>query len=140
MNREKRSGGCLCGAVRFDIEGPMREVLICHCGQCRKQHGHAAAFTSAPLEKFRFLEAHSLAWYRSSDGAERGFCKICGSTLFWRSIGSDGLSVTAGSLDKPTGLSCTAHLFTAFKGDYYEIPEDGLERHAEWSRPKPNRS
>lgn len=135
---EKRSGSCLCGAVRFEIEGPMRGVLFCHCGQCRKHHGHAAAFTSAPFEKFTFLERQSLAWYRSSDGAERGFCGICGSNLFWRRIGGRGLSVTAGSIDPPTGLSCAAHLFTAFKGDYYDIPKDGLERHAEWMPPRPS--
>jgi hypothetical protein len=136
---EKRSGSCLCGAVRFEIEGPMRGVLFCHCGQCRKQHGHAAAFTSAPFEKFTFFERQSLAWYRSSDGAERGFCGICGSNLFWRRIGGRRLSVTAGSIDPPTGLSGAAHLFTAFKGDYYDIPKDGLERHAEWMPPRPSR-
>jgi hypothetical protein len=133
---KKRSGTCLCGAVRFEIEGPMRGVLICHCGQCRKHHGHAAAFTSTPMEKFRFLESQSLAWYRSSEGAERGFCRICGSNLFWRRVGGGTLSVSAGSIDPPTGLSCAAHLFTAFKGDYYDIPKDGLERHAEWMPPR----
>jgi hypothetical protein len=52
--------------------------------------------------------------------------------MFWRRIGAASLSVTAGSLDEPTGLACGAHLFTAFKGDYYEIPDDGVERHATW--------
>jgi hypothetical protein len=129
---EVRTGGCLCGSVRFEVRGPMRPVLICHCGQCRKQHGHAAAFTSALASEFRFLEERGLAWYRSSEEAERGFCRDCGSSLFWRRTGSRSLSVTAGSLDEPTGLTCGAHLFTASKGDYYELPEDGVERHATW--------
>ncbi len=132
MTEEKRTGGCLCGAVRFEVAGPMRAVLICHCGQCRRQHGHAAAYTSAPREKFRFLAESGLGWYRSSEAAERGFCRACGSSLFWRRIGGVGLSVAAGALDEPTGLSCGAHLFTVSKGDYYELPEDGLPRHAEW--------
>jgi hypothetical protein len=131
-SKGKLSGSCLCGAVRFEVTGPMRDVLICHCKQCRKQHGHAAAFTSAPAENFRFMEERGLAWYRSSQEAERGFCRGCGSTLFWRRIGAATLSVTAGSLEQPTGLHCAAHLFTAFKGDYYELPEDGVERHATW--------
>jgi hypothetical protein len=135
MEEKTRTGGCLCGAMRFAVTGPLREVLICHCGQCRRQHGHAAAFTNAPQERFRFLEERGLAWYRSSEDAERGFCRECGSSLFWRRLGGPTLSVTAGSLDGPTGLSCRAHVFTAWKGDYYEIPEDGLERHAGWRHP-----
>lgn len=136
MVEQRRSGGCLCGAVRYEITGPLRGVLFCHCGQCRRQHGHAAAFTAAPRERFHFLAERGLAWYRSSESAERGFCRECGSSLFWRRLGSPSLSVTAGSLDAPTGLACDAHVFTAWKGDYYEIPEDGLDRRAEWSRPR----
>ena len=138
MIEVKRSGGCLCGAVRFEVAGPLREVLICHCKQCRTQHGHAAAFTGAPAEKFRFLEQRGLAWYRSSEKAERGFCRECGSSLFWRRSGGSTLSVTAGSIDEPTGLVSGAHLFTASKGDYYELPDDGVERHA--TSPRPNAS
>ena len=130
-----RTGGCLCEAVRFAVTGPLREVLICHCGQCRRQHGHAAAFTNAPRKRVRFLEERGLAWYRSSESAERGFCRECGSCLFWRRVGSQTLSVTAGSLDQPTGLACAAHVFTAWKGDYYEIAEDGLMRCSEWRHP-----
>ena len=98
-----------------------------------------AAFTGAPAEKFRFLQQRGLAWFRSSEEAERGFCRECGSSLFWRRIGSATLSVTAGSLDEPTGLKCGAHLFTAFKGDYYDLPEDGVERHAAYM-PRPGAS
>ena len=137
MSEEVRTGSCLCGSVRFEVRGPMREVLICHCKQCRRQHGHAAAYTNAPAEKFRFLEQRGLAWHRSSEEAERGFCRECGSSLFWRRIGARSLSVTAGSLDEPTGLACGAHLFTAYKGDYYEIGEDGVARHATWREAPP---
>ena len=63
MSEEVRTGSCLCGSVRFEVRGPMREVLICHCKQCRKQHGHAAAFTSAPANQFRFIEDRGLAGY-----------------------------------------------------------------------------
>jgi hypothetical protein len=93
----------------------MRDILICHCAQCRRQHGHAAAFTNAPKEKFKFLEDRGLTWYRSSDGAERGFCRECGSNLFWRRVNGSTLSVTPGCLENPTGLTCGAHVFTAWK-------------------------
>jgi hypothetical protein len=129
----RRSGGCLCGAVRYEVCGPLRDVLICHCSQCRRVHGTPAAFSGAPEERFRLLEARGLAWYRSSDIAERGFCRDCGSSLFWRPLGKGRLSFTPGSLDDGHGLRCSAHVFTASKGDYYEIPEDGLRRFPEWS-------
>jgi len=129
--QETRHGHCLCGAVKFDIIGPMRPILICHCAQCRRQHGHTPAFTSAPKENFKFLEDRGLAWYRSSDDAERGFCEECGSNLFWRRLNDPRMSVTAGSLENPTGLTCGAHVFTAWKGDYYDLPEDGVPRYAE---------
>jgi hypothetical protein len=135
--QETRQGNCLCGAVRFEVSGPMRDILICHCAQCRRQHGHAAAFTNAPKEKFKFLEDRGLTWYRSSDGAERGFCRECGSNLFWRRVNGSTLSVTPGSLESPTGLTCGAHVFTAWKGDYYDLPEDGLPRYAEWQQTEP---
>ena len=135
MSEENRKGGCLCGAVRFEIKGPMRDVLICHCRQCRRQHGHPAAFTNAPAERFEFLEQRGLSWYRSSEKAERGFCRECGSALFYRRIGNPTLSVTAGSLEDPTGLRCNAHLFIASKADYYELPEDGIQRYGTWPRP-----
>jgi hypothetical protein len=132
-NPGTRTGGCLCGQVRYEVSGSLRGVLICHCGQCRKHHGHAAAYTSAPEERVRLLERSGLAWYRSSEKAERGFCRNCGSSLFWRPLGKHTLSITAGSLDDGAGISCSAHVFTASKGDYYDIPEDGLRRYEEWS-------
>lgn len=64
----------------------------------------------------------TLAWYESSPGAERGFCRVCGSSLFWRCEADNGAtSVMSGTLDGDTGLHTGKHIFTAFKGDYYEI-------------------
>lgn len=64
-------------------------------------------------------------WYRASDFARRGFCADCGSSLFWQRDGSDIIDVAAGALDSPTGLRLQGHIFTADKGDYYQIT-DGL--------------
>ena len=69
-------------------------------------------------------EDRGLTWYRSSDIAQRGFCHKCGSPLFWDS-GADEMSINAGSLDPPTGLTLTQHIFVEAKGDYYRI-DDGL--------------
>lgn len=65
------SGGCLCGAVRFEAVGPLRPFIACHCGQCRKQSGHFTSMTSVPLDRFSFTRQDGLGWYAATDAAER---------------------------------------------------------------------
>ncbi len=120
-------GGCLCGAVRFTVDGPLRPVVACHCSQCRKATGHHYAATSANRENIEITG--EVSWYRSSEWARRGFCATCGSNLFWDGPG-ENLSILAGSLDAPTGLALVGHIYCADKGDYYDIA-DGLPQAAE---------
>lgn len=124
---ERHGGGCLCGAVRYEVRGPLRPVVNCHCSQCRRFHGHHGAYSGAAWEKVTISESGTLRWYRSSDRARRGFCAICGSSLFWDRDGRGFLAIAAGSLDQPSGLATVRHIFTADRGDYYEIA-DGLEQ------------
>ena len=119
-------GGCLCGAVRYKVTGPLRPVVACHCQQCRKTSGHHVAATSALREDLH-IEGQ-VTWYQSSPEARRGFCATCGSNLFWDGPGVN-TSIFAGTLDGPTGLSLAGHIFCADKGDYYSI-EDGLPQYA----------
>ena len=120
----RRTGGCLCGAVRYAVEGPLRPVVMCHCTQCRRMTGHIMAATAAKRAAFRLLAADGLVWYGSSAEARRGFCARCGSTLFWDGDGHDYLSIAAGTLDDSTGLAIACHIFVADKGAYYTI-DDG---------------
>ena len=122
-----KTGSCLCGAVRFEINGGLKQVVGCHCVMCRKQTGHFLATAAAWLDEFTFTDETGLQWYRSSEHSRRGFCNICGSVLFFATDGEAHISITAGSLDAPTGLSMAAHIFVADKGDYYTI-EDGMEQ------------
>ncbi len=122
----RATGRCLCGAVRYQIRGPLRGVVNCHCGQCRRTHGSVAAYTSAARADLVLTEDRGLKWYRSSDRARRGFCRDCGASLFWEPLGGDRVAVAAGSIDPPSGLETIRHIFVADKGDYYEIA-DGLE-------------
>ena len=124
-------GSCLCGAVAFEMEPPLRPVIACHCTQCRKTSGHYWATTSVPLEQFRLVADGGLRWFRSSEGAERGFCSLCGASLFWRPDGEARIAVAAGALDAPTGLAVAEHIFVADKGDYYAIA-DGLPQDPGW--------
>ncbi|WP_159587900.1 GFA family protein [Chelativorans xinjiangense] len=124
-----REGGCLCGAVRFRTHGSLRCVVYCHCSQCRKQSGHIYAATDVDNARLEIAGAGNLAWYAASDFARRGFCKTCGSVLFWKRNGADVTSIMAGSFERPSGLKAEAHIFVADKGDYYEIT-DGLPQYA----------
>jgi len=119
------TGGCLCGAVRYRVTGPLRPVIACHCDQCRRTSGHHVAATAAPREAVAI--AGAVRWYRSSETASRGFCPVCGSNLFWQGPGA-GLSIFAGTLDGDPGVRLAGHIFCADKGAYYPIPDDGLPR------------
>ncbi len=70
-----------------------------------------------------FLEDEGLEWYASSTFAKRGFCKACGSSLFYRMNNEDGIGIAAGCLDDTTGLEVGKHIFVADKGSYYEIAD-----------------
>jgi hypothetical protein len=72
-----------------------------------------------------------LRWYSSSDEAERGFCKHCGSSLFWRHKDAPSISIQPGTLDLPTGLKADAHIFVADASDYYTIDDD-LPQHDDY--------
>jgi hypothetical protein len=118
------TGGCLCGEVRYEVYGPLRDVVICHCERCRRTHGHAAAYTSCAHADLVLTAAGGLRWY-DADGRARGFCQGCGASLFWRAREDDTTSIAAGTLDPPTGLRTIAHIYTADAGDYYEIAGGG---------------
>lgn len=127
---ENRTGQCHCGAVTFEVTGPVREVIYCHCGQCRKQSGHIVAATACRDDQLSVSGEENLTWYAASEKARRGFCKTCGSHLFWKANGSDATSIMAGSFQKPSGLHSGHHIHVADKGDYYEIA-DGLPQFAQ---------
>jgi hypothetical protein len=106
----------------------LRDVIACHCSQCRKQTGHYMAATAASREHFKLVHTDELRWYRSSDSAQRGFCGRCGSVLFWSRDGGPDISITAGTIDGPTGVRTEGHIFCASKGDYYVLPDEGYRR------------
>ena len=124
MTSSKHYGRCLCGAVTFTIKGELRQVLVCHCSQCRRSSGHQWAATAAPVEAIEIDCQNTLSWYRSSSKAKRGFCRRCGSSLFWQLDGSTSLSIAAGSLNLPTGLSTQEHIYFENASDYYRVHPD----------------
>ena len=119
------TGSCICGAVRFTVEGELPGPDACHCTICRKTSGHYYAGTDVPRERVTIEGEDKITWYRSSEKVRRGFCATCGSALFWDPLGRDITSVAMGAFDKPTGTRLAIHIFVADKGDYYDIA-DGL--------------
>ena len=120
--RPRATGGCLCGGVRYEVHGPLRDVLVCHCMFCRRMNTHVGAYAACAPEDLKLVNSSKLRWYRSSPGARRGFCSKCGSALFWEPTPLTHVSISAGSLNAPTGLKVREHIFLAQKGDYYDSP------------------
>ena len=123
------SGSCMCGSVLYEITGDCREIIACHCNECRKASGHFTAATATIPENLKLVNEAGLKWYRSSSIAQRGFCQNCGSTLFWKPDSGDRISVYVGTIDGQTKLALSSHIFVEEKGDYYEI-EDNVEQYA----------
>ncbi|MEZ5462112.1 GFA family protein [Dokdonella sp.] len=124
-------GSCLCGAVSFEFDLAREHAPdACHCSQCRKHSGHYFASTNVPRSELTIHGQDSITWYRSSEQVRRGFCRICGSSLFWDPdrTAHAFISVAMGALEAPTGLKLARHIFVADKGDYYDIA-DGLPQY-----------
>ena len=115
------TGGCHCGAVEYEIAGPLRGVVNCHCGQCTRLNGHYGAHSKARKRDLAITRDAGLAWYPITDVARRGFCRLCGTPLFWDHVEQDGIGIVAGSLNPPTGLQTIGHIFVDDKADFYEI-------------------
>jgi len=124
-------GRCLCGSVRFEVEGALPTPDACHCSQCRRQSGHYWASTDVLRTALTIEGAGNVTWYRSSDRVRRGFCRRCGSVLFWDPDGRERIAVAMGAFDPPTGARLGKHIFVADKGDYYDIG-DGLPQIERW--------
>lgn len=126
------TGGCLCGAVKYEVRGPLRDVVVCHCSKCRRFHGDRASYSRVMRDDLVLIEDRGLKWYRSvtdeTPDVHRGFCSECGSSLFWDARQSDGISIAAGTLDQPTGLKTIAHIWMEQGGDYYQL-SDGLPQY-----------
>jgi hypothetical protein len=123
-------GSCLCGGVKFAINGPLLRPLHCHCSRCRKQHG--AAFRSRArvrLEDFTWLQGEELVrFYESSPGFHRGFCSGCGSPIVNKSARPE-FGVPLGVLDDDPGVRAELHCFVADKAPWFEITDD-LPQHS----------
>ena len=107
------TGGCACGAVSYEVRGPLRPVSFCHCDSCRRQSSAFVSATAAPADNLTITGADNLSGWQATPDAVRQFCKPCGSLMFWRWNGARSISIMAGSMDKPTGLDAAMHIHVA---------------------------
>ena len=94
------SGNCLCGSIAFKISDECRYSVLCHCTMCQKSNAEFSNYTKVQKKNFKFLSKKKLKWFFSSKDYKRGFCSICGSSLFFQSRHSDSeIAVSTGSIN-----------------------------------------
>jgi hypothetical protein len=119
-------GSCLCGGVRYEIDGALTGALNCHCSMCRKAHG--AAFRSrarVQAADFKWVRGEELVtYYESSPGTRRGFCRVCGTPLLSRFADKPAaLGLPLGALDDDPGVKPGFHVFVASKAPWFDITD-----------------
>jgi hypothetical protein len=114
------NGGCLCGAVRFTAVPAKHEFGVCHCSMCRKWAA-GPFFNMECAGTVTITDASNLGIYKSSEWAERGFCKRCGSVLFYRLVAQDYYAVSAEAFDDRKDFAFASQIFIDEKPPYYEF-------------------
>jgi hypothetical protein len=128
------TGGCNCGAVRYEISEPLQGAVYCHCRRCQRRSGAAASANGRTAPgSFRIVSGQgNLRAWRPDDGAEKWFCGDCGSALFSRS-GEQNIGVRLGTLDGDPGVRPSSRQYVAYAAPWEPIPDDGLTRFPESS-------
>jgi hypothetical protein len=124
------SGGCLCGAVRYEARGPTLNVRVCHCRECRKACG-GMAFARAIFHAEAVARSGAVTRYGFSEQLRRGFCPVCGTLVFAERLDRPQfVGVSLASLDDPDALAPEMHIWVSEKPDWLRL-DDGLPQHAE---------
>ena len=123
MNEKTLTGGCLCGAVSFEIKNEFEHFQLCHCSQCQKTTGtaHASNLFTKP-EYIRWLSGQDERVRYDVPGRRLSnvFCKNCGSRLPWLSLNGDTLAVPAGSLNGTPSITPRANIFWPERASWYD--------------------
>jgi hypothetical protein len=129
------AGGCLCGAVRFEVDEPLVSASYCHCTRCQRRTGTAASASGriAP-GSLRILSGEELigSWVPPDDGFAKMFCSACGAHLWSQSQHDPEIkSIRLGAFDGDPGIRPSFRQFVAYAAPWEEIPDDGLPRYPE---------
>ncbi len=118
-----RTGRCLCGKVTLQLTGEVDDVSACHCEMCRRWSGGPALALEGEYDVQIDGEEH-IVRFRSSEWAERAFCGVCGSNLFYQLIETGKKVVDSGLLDDQSGLTLTGQIFIDEKPDWYAFANE----------------
>jgi hypothetical protein len=125
-------GGCLCGAVRFEVTSPFSLSGYCHCTHCQRRTGTGSSVSGrVPREGFRLLQGKAqLRAFRPPVGVPKLFCTTCGAALFSGDPFGDPLvAIRLGALDRDPGIRPSYRQFVDSAVSWEPIPDDGLERY-----------
>lgn len=129
------TGGCNCGAVRFEVSEPLVSALACWCRRCQRRTGAGGGPNARTARgSFRLVGEEDVvgAWDPGDGGWEKVFCNRCGSQICSRDPGDPAkVSVRFGALDEEPGIAVSAHQFTAYAAPWGQPPDDGLPRYPE---------
>ena len=130
MASPELTGGCGCGAVKFEIDAPLIGAAYCHCTRCQRRTGTAASITAlAQPGTIRVVQGEDkLKAWSPDDGWDKVFCTECGSALFGRPPGEGNAAVRLGAIDGDPGVRPAARQFVAYAAPWEPIPDDGLPR------------
>ena len=125
------AGRCLCGGIRYEVQGPLKPIQVCHCSMCRRAYGGPfATITPVPAANFRLLAGEDLVtFYESTPGKKRFFCRRCASPLYSRRDDKpELLRLRAGLLEIPLGVRPVVHFFMDSAADWWTV-DDGLPQY-----------
>jgi hypothetical protein len=128
------TGGCLCGAVRFEVTEPLVVAFYCHCTRCQRRTGTAASPSARVVPRSLRVVAGegSLGSYDPPEGFSKVFCSACGSALWAQHpTDPDVIAVRLGAFDADPGIPLSYRQFVAYAATWEPIPDDGLPRHPE---------
>jgi len=134
------TGGCNCGAVRYEVTHPLAIATYCHCRRCQRRSGAAASPNAHPRAgAFRIIKGEGqLRHWTPTDGGEKWFCGNCGSSIFGRNHRHDDpIGIRMGTFDTDPGIRPTIRAFVADAAPWEPIPDDGLPRHPGSRHAKP---
>jgi len=127
------TGGCACGAVRYEVTAPIRVASYCHCKRCQRRSGAAASANAHPAAgTFRIVSGQDRlrTWQPDPGGGEKWFCGDCGSAVFGRNLRhADPIGIRMGTFDRDPGVRPSARHFVSSAAAWEPLPEDGLPRH-----------
>ena len=117
------TGRCLCGKIEFHLPKDSNQITVCHCKMCRTWCGSPlmALNSKGPI---KFKNPENISYYRSSEWAERGFCKECGTNLFCRLVSDDVYNFPVGTLDDDPEMKMALQLFIDQKPEWYNFSEE----------------